>query len=82
MSEFGTAEFGTAEFGTASIVITKPTVSRVGTNLQAASQITGLLTGDTVGFFYRDINADTSGDTIKPDTPGQAIWKPMTLQGS
>lgn len=59
--------------------LTKPTASRVGDNITAGSQKTGLQVGDTVEMHYRDVNADTENDTIKPDTPGQTIWKPMTL---
>ena len=58
--------------------LTKPTASRVGQNIQAASQIANYVAAtDTVGAFYRDSTASTQGGTIKPDTLGQTIWLPM-----
>ena len=54
---------------------TTPTLSRVGTNIQAAGEITGLLETDTVAFFYRD--ADTPGTMPLPHEDTQNIWKPM-----
>ena len=61
-------------------VLSKPTLTRTASNIESVSTITNYVAEtDTVGAFYRDSTADTQGGTIKPDTPGQTMWKPMTL---
>jgi len=55
--------------------IAKPTLTRQPTYIEARSVIDNLIEGDTIAFFYRDADIET---TDMPDTEGQTSWLPMT----